>query len=69
VKNYRNFWRNFIGDWIIRATMWQTMQEDRKVVEGIYEEAKDGNFNMRYDKLSNTYRVLYEKSYGPQTKK
>jgi phenylpropionate dioxygenase-like ring-hydroxylating dioxygenase large terminal subunit len=64
VKNYRNFWQNIIGDWIIRTTMWQTMQEDRKVVEGIYEHAKDGNFNMRYDKLANTYRVLYEKSYG-----
>jgi phenylpropionate dioxygenase-like ring-hydroxylating dioxygenase large terminal subunit len=69
VKNYRNFWRNFIGDWIIRATMWQTMREDRKIVEGIYEDAKDGKFNMRYDKLANTYRVLYEKEYGPQTKK
>jgi phenylpropionate dioxygenase-like ring-hydroxylating dioxygenase large terminal subunit len=69
VKNYRNFWRSIIGDWIIRSTMWQTMREDRKIVEGIYEDAKDGKFNMRYDKLANTYRVLYEKEYGPQTKK
>jgi len=61
VKNYRNFWRNVIGDWFIKLTMHQTMQEDRKIVEGIYEHAKDGNFNMRHDKLANTYRVLYEK--------
>jgi phenylpropionate dioxygenase-like ring-hydroxylating dioxygenase large terminal subunit len=64
VKNYRNFWRNIVGDWFIKITMWQTMREDRKVVEGIYEDAKNGNFNMRYDKLANTYRVLYEKEYG-----
>jgi len=63
VKNYRNFWHNIFGDWLIRTTMDQTMREDRKVVEGIYEYAKDGKFNMRYDKLGNTYRVLYEKIY------
>ena len=65
VKNYRNFWKNIVGDWFIRMTMRQTMLEDRAVVEGIYEEAKDGKFNMRYDKLANTYRVLYEKEYRP----
>ena len=68
VKNYRNFWKNIVGDWFIRMTMRQTMLEDRAVVEGIYEEAKDGNFNMRYDKLANTYRVLYEKEYVRQKK-
>jgi len=64
VKNYRNFWRNMVGDWFIRATMFQTMNEDRRILEQIYEEEKDGKFNMRYDKMANTYRVLYEKEYG-----
>jgi phenylpropionate dioxygenase-like ring-hydroxylating dioxygenase large terminal subunit len=63
VKNYRNFWRNMVGDWFIQKTMWDTMNEDRRVVEGIYENHKNGKFNMRYDKLANTYRVLYEKEY------
>lgn len=64
VKNYRNFWKNGVGDWFIRNTMFQTMNEDRRVVEEIYEEKKNGKFNMKYDKLSNTYRTLYEKEYG-----
>jgi len=64
VKNYRNFWRNVLGDWLIRATMFQTMNEDKRILERIYEEEKDGKFNMRYDKMANTYRVLYEKEYG-----
>jgi phenylpropionate dioxygenase-like ring-hydroxylating dioxygenase large terminal subunit len=63
VKNYRNFWQHGFGDAIIRDTMRKTMNEDRRIVEHIYDADKNGKFNMRYDKLSNTFRVLYEKLY------
>jgi len=64
VKNYRNFWRNWFGDKMIWYTMRETMNEDRRVVENIYDTEKNGRFNMRYDKLANTFRVFYEKWYN-----
>lgn len=63
VKNYRNFWRNRLGDELIRNMMRKTMEEDRRIVENIYENDKNGRFNMKYDKLANTFRMLYTKLY------
>jgi len=31
------------------------------VIEGIKNEHMNGRFNMKYDKLQNVYRTLYEK--------
>lgn len=63
VKNYRNFWKHGLGDAIIRNTMLKTMDEDRRIVEHICDAEKNGRFNMKYDKLANTFRVLYAKLY------
>ena len=61
VKTYRNFWRNPIGDLIVKYLMHTTMLQDRKVVEDIDPRYMDGKFNMKYDKLQNTYKTLYKK--------
>ena len=63
VKNYRNFWKHGLGDAIIRNMMRKTMEEDRRIVEHICDAEKNGRFNMKYDKLANTFRVLYTKLY------
>jgi phenylpropionate dioxygenase-like ring-hydroxylating dioxygenase large terminal subunit len=61
VKTYRNFWKNRAGDEITRKMMHQTILQDKEVVEGIDPEHMDGRFNMRYDKLQNTYKTLYNR--------
>jgi hypothetical protein len=59
VKTYRNFWQNPIGDKISRDLMYQTMLQDKAVVENIHPLFEDGKFNMRFDKLQNTYKMFY----------
>ena len=74
VKTYRNFWRapvhspnpldkahQAIGDYFTKKMMWDTVLQDKAIVEGIRLENADGKFNMKYDKLSNTYRTFYKK--------
>ena len=61
VKTYRNFWQNPIGDKISRDLMWQTMLQDKAIVENISPLLEDGKFNMRFDKLQNTYKMFYKK--------
>lgn len=61
VKVYRNFWQGYIGDYAFRSWMRTTMEEDKEIVEEIDPDF-DG-FNMRYDKLMNTYRTYYRKFY------
>ena len=74
VKTYRNFWRvpissnnpfervyQAIGDYITKKMMWDTVLQDKSIIEGIRLENADGKFNMKYDKLSNTYRTFYKK--------
>jgi acyl carrier protein phosphodiesterase len=61
VKVYRNFWLGYIGDYAFRSWMRTTMEEDKEIVEEIDPDF-DG-FNMRYDKLQNTYRTYYRKFY------
>uniref|UniRef100_A0A6C0I170 Rieske domain-containing protein n=1 Tax=viral metagenome TaxID=1070528 RepID=A0A6C0I170_9ZZZZ len=73
VKTYRNFWRgpinsvnpldkifNSLGNFITKRMMYETIMQDKGVVENIKLEHMDGKFNMKYDKLSNTYRTLYK---------
>jgi phenylpropionate dioxygenase-like ring-hydroxylating dioxygenase large terminal subunit len=61
VKTYRNFWNNDIGNVIMRNLMYNTMLQDKIVVENIDMKYMDGKFNMKFDKLQNTYKSFYKK--------
>jgi phenylpropionate dioxygenase-like ring-hydroxylating dioxygenase large terminal subunit len=76
VKTYRNYWNNAdmfligriyntIGDWITENLMMSTVNQDKSVVNGILFKDMDGRFNMKFDKLQNTYRSLYKKFIHP----
>jgi hypothetical protein len=38
-----------------------TMLQDKAVVENIDMRFMDGKFNMKYDKLQNTYKTFYKR--------
>ena len=61
VKTYRNFWQNPVGDKISSQMMYQTMLQDRVIVENIDPLLEDGKFNMKFDKLQNTYKTFYQR--------
>ena len=61
VKTYRNFWPNQLGDIVTENWMFNTMLQDRIVVENIDSRFMDGKFNMRFDKLQNTYKTFYKR--------
>jgi len=74
VKTYRNFWRapinsqnplekiyKSLGDYFTYKLMYETVMQDKSVVENIPLKKADGKFNMKYDKLSNTYRTQYKR--------
>ena len=61
VKTYRNFWQNSIGDAFTENMMRTTMLQDKVVVENIDMRFMDGKFNMKYDKLQNTYKTFYKR--------
>jgi phenylpropionate dioxygenase-like ring-hydroxylating dioxygenase large terminal subunit len=61
VKTYRNFWLNPFGDTVIYNMMFDTMNQDKAVVENINPTCMDGKFNMKYDKLQNVYKTFYRK--------
>jgi len=61
VKTYRNFWENQLGDLFTYNSMYTTMLQDKAVVEGIDPEFMDGKFNMKFDKLQNTYKTFYSR--------
>jgi phenylpropionate dioxygenase-like ring-hydroxylating dioxygenase large terminal subunit len=61
VKTYRNFWQNQLGDAFTRNSMFNTMLQDKTVVESIDSRFMDGKFNMKFDKLQNTYVSFYKK--------
>jgi phenylpropionate dioxygenase-like ring-hydroxylating dioxygenase large terminal subunit len=60
VKTYRNFWLNPLGDIISEKLMYETMLQDKAIVENIDTPTMDGKFNMRFDKLQNTYKTFYK---------
>jgi phenylpropionate dioxygenase-like ring-hydroxylating dioxygenase large terminal subunit len=61
VKTYRNFLLfGFLDNWFY-SLMWDTLNQDKRVIESIKRENIDGKFNMKFDKLQNTYRTLYKK--------
>lgn len=61
VKTYRNFWQNQIGDMFTSNSMLTTMLQDKAVVESIDSRFMDGKFNMKFDKLQNTYVAFYKR--------
>lgn len=61
VKTYRNFWNNDMGDALTRNLMHNTMLQDKVVVENIDMKYMEGKFNMKFDKLQNTYKCFYKK--------
>ena len=74
VKTYRNFWKapvnsqnpiekiyQTLGDYYTKKLMLETVMQDKSIVENIKLENADGKYNMKYDKLSNTYRTFYKK--------
>jgi len=61
VKTYRNFWNNALGDLVTEKMMFNTMLQDKLVVENIDFDAMDGKFNMKFDKLQNTYKSFYKR--------
>lgn len=61
VKTYRNFWENPLGDMMTEKLMYNTMLQDKVVVENIDARFMDGKFNMRFDKLQNTYKSFYKR--------
>jgi phenylpropionate dioxygenase-like ring-hydroxylating dioxygenase large terminal subunit len=61
VKTYRNFWNNPLGDLVTEKMMFNTMLQDKLVVENIDFDAMDGKFNMKFDKLQNTYKSFYKR--------
>lgn len=61
MKTYRNFWLNPMGDALIKTMMFQTMLQDKSVVESIHPLFENGKFNMKFDKLQNTYKTFYNR--------
>ena len=61
VKTYRNFWDNQLGYAITKNSMYNTMLQDKLVVESIDPRFMDGKFNMKFDKLQNTYTSFYKR--------
>ena len=61
VKTYRNFLLfDFLDNWFYNL-MKDTLNQDKRVIESIKRENIDGKFNMKFDKIQNTYRTLYKK--------
>jgi phenylpropionate dioxygenase-like ring-hydroxylating dioxygenase large terminal subunit len=65
VKTYRNFWQNQMGDIFTSNSMFNTMLQDKAVVESIDNRFMDGKFNMKFDKLQNTYVSFYKRFIRP----
>ena len=61
VKTYRNFWQNHLGDIFTSNSMLNTMLQDKAVIETIDNRFMDGKFNMKFDKLQNTYVAFYKR--------
>lgn len=61
VKTYRNFFTEPLFDGIFRNMMIETLNQDKAIIESIKLENVDGKFNMKFDKLQNTYKTFYTK--------
>lgn len=81
VKAYRNYWYfntssnifegirniiiNYIGDLLTYYTMYETLEQDKKIVDNISYNHKDmhGRFNTKYDMMSTHYKHNYKKYF------
>ena len=61
VKNYRNFFSGHMFNTMFHNMMVDTLLQDKGVIETIKNENMDGKYNMKFDKLQNTYTSLYKK--------
>ena len=61
VKNYRNFFTGHLFNNMFSNMMVETLLQDKRVLETIKNENIDGKYNMKYDKLQNTYTTLYKR--------
>jgi hypothetical protein len=52
---------NNVGDTVTKDLMYNTVMEDKKIIEEIKLKYSYGKFNMKYDKLQNLYRTLYKR--------
>jgi vanillate O-demethylase monooxygenase subunit len=59
VKSYRNFFRGYLFDLLFKKLIDDTLLQDKNVIDGIKNENIEGKFNMKFDKLQNTYRTFY----------
>ena len=41
--------------------MYNTVSQDKSVVENIDMRYKEGKFNMKFDKLQNSYKTFYKR--------
>lgn len=61
VKSYRNFFCSALFYNIFYNIMVDTLNQDKAIIESIKKENMDGKFNMKFDKLQNTYKTLYKR--------
>ena len=60
-KLYRNFWKNVIGDFVIRHLMRKTLDEDGFILRNVYPREKvEQKINTRYDKTITEFRKTFE---------
>lgn len=69
---YRNFWVHpqlvivdMLGDFLIRVLMNRTLEEDRSILEKIYEDRRDSKILTRYDISIKKYREMVERFSQP----
>ena len=59
---------NYIGDKITYNTMYETLKQDKAIVDNIDKtdyESMHGKFSIAYDLFSNHYKSMYKKFYEP----
>uniref|UniRef100_A0A6C0ERY6 Rieske domain-containing protein n=1 Tax=viral metagenome TaxID=1070528 RepID=A0A6C0ERY6_9ZZZZ len=59
---------NYIGDKITFNTMYETLKQDKAIVDNIDKtdyESMHGKFSIAYDMFSNHYKSMYKKFYEP----
>jgi phenylpropionate dioxygenase-like ring-hydroxylating dioxygenase large terminal subunit len=55
-KVYRNFWTNFIGDWLMKYLMEKTIQEDYDILKDVSYKHREGSIKTKYDRTILEFR-------------
>lgn len=58
---FNEYFVNKVGDMITQNMMYNTVLQDKNIIENIKLEHIDGKFNLKFDKLQNVYRTFYKK--------